>query len=212
MSWLGFDPGGDNAFGMAVLRNDGKSETDIGSCVDHAVEFYSKHRDVDAVGIDAPLWWATGPGGGRAVDRQLRRTYGLGGTVQTANSLQGSVVIQGVLLASRFRELDSNIKITEAHPTALRIVASEAKPRGFNSFDPAEIKVLISNFIDQYGPEREHSHRLDALLAAFSAREGYSGRWVWDLARLEREKAERHPMWFGDVNYWWPEEVSLATE
>src|SRR6266446_4384905 len=114
MIWFGADPGGKNNFGVAVLLDDGTYKTECVSFVEQAIDWIREHDHIDGVGIDAPLWWSSGPSGDRKADNELRKY----GPVQAPNSLRGAVLVQGVMLATRLRQLYPQISITEAHPKA----------------------------------------------------------------------------------------------
>src|SRR4051794_15528416 len=91
LSWYGADPGGIESFGVAALEDDGSFKTWLCSSTDEALRKIIKPA---GVGIDCPLWWSSGKGGGRLADRWLRRTYNIAsGTVQSVNSLKGAVLV-----------------------------------------------------------------------------------------------------------------------
>lgn len=73
MAFLGFDPGGINNFGVACINPDGEALCKTVSSAQEAFEAF----DVTPIGIgvDAPLWWSTQPGGGRACDQWIRSAY-----------------------------------------------------------------------------------------------------------------------------------------
>jgi hypothetical protein len=210
MAWFGADPGGANAFGVALLRPDGTFESKVVSCADDAMKWLSR-KDVTilAAGIDAPLWWSSGNSGDRAADRYLRNKFGIsGGTVQAANSLRGALLIQGALLAMALRRQSPKLPITEAHPKAL---LKALWPDLSKSDRPWE---RIAKRFRLEGPEPdddERKDRRDAILAAIAAREGTTGQWTRDLALCERLTGEQHPadVPWGPVHYWWPEVVTM---
>ena len=115
--WFGADPGGVDNFGIAVLRKDGTYDTKCVNCVDDAMDWIGGRPN--GVGIDCPLWWSSGQGGGRESDQWIRDQGIPPGTVQSANSLQGAVLLQGMMLAVRLRERYGDVLITEAHPKAV---------------------------------------------------------------------------------------------
>ena len=212
MAWFGADPGGANAFGVALLGPDGSFESAVVSCADDATKWLSRKAvTILAAGIDAPLWWSSGNSGDRAADQFLREQFNLsGGTVQAANSLRGAVLIQGALLAMGLRRQSPNLAITEAHPKAL---LKALWPDLSKSERPWE---KIAKRFRLEGPEPDDDERKDkrdALLAAVAAREGSAGLWKCDLALCERPKEEQDPQdpdavpW-GPVHYWWPEIVT----
>jgi len=212
MAWFGADPGGAEAFGVALLRPDGTFESAVVSCADDATKWLSRKAvTILAAGIDAPLWWSSGNSGDRAADRYLRKRFKLsGGAVQAANSLRGAVLIQGALLAMWLRRQSPKLPITEAHPKAL---LKALWPDLSKSGPPWE---KIAKCFQLEGPEPDDDERKDkrdALLAAVAAREGSAGLWKCDLALCERPKEEQDPQdpdavpW-GPVHYWWPEIVT----
>jgi predicted nuclease with RNAse H fold len=148
------------------------------------------------LGVDAPLWWSSGPSGGRKADQWLRRTYGLsGGEVQAANSLRGAALVQGVLFVARMREHRPGVRATEAHPKAL------LKALRLETWDS------IAETLSVLAPEPTTEHERDAVVAAIAARKGFEGRWTHDLSR-DRNPSEQDPdaYWLAPVRHYWPEE------
>jgi Protein of unknown function (DUF429) len=192
--WLGCDPGGKDKFGVAKLFEIGGFETFQVSSVDEVLKLIPV--EPLGVGIDCPLWWSSGVGGGRKADKWLRDSYRLsGGQVQSVNSLRGAAVVQGVLLAMKLREKFPRVRISEAHPKAL-LKAMELK----------DGEAVASTFrLEGQMPWTKEEDVRDALLAAVAAREGFSGNWKLDLS-MERFQSELDPtnLWFGAVSYWWP--------
>lgn len=190
--WFGADPGGRLTFGVAVLHDDGTFDTAVVSSADEAMAWY---RGVPmGVGIDAPLWWSSGQSSDRQADRFIRTTYRIAsGTVQTANSLKGAVLVQGVMLAQRLRERFPLVPITEAHPKAL------LKAIGLGSWPAIAAAYGLIGL-----PASEHER--DALLGAVAAREGVLGRWPRDLTST-RLPSEQDPtaLPHGPVRYFWPD-------
>ena len=192
MTWYGADPGGEKRFGMAALEADGSFETQLYSSVQEAFEYVQRPA---GIGIDCPLWWSSGKGGGRHVDDWLRERYDIPpGTVQTANSLRGAATVQGLLLAMRLRKMWRNIPITESHPGA----------HSYQMGRPAWS--TISRRFKLKGREPDTADGRDALLGAIAAREGQLKRWKTDLS-VYRNEDEENPknLWFGPVCYWWPD-------
>lgn len=190
-SWLGADPGGKGAFGVALLYEDGSVEAACLSCAQDALDWLK--GEPSAAGIDAPMWWSAGPSGDRLSDQWLRRTYGLrSGTVQTANSLRGAALVQGALFAEGLRKRYPALPITETHPKALLLA----------------FKLSEMEFLERYGLgyAARLEHERDAVISAVAAREGFTGRWPRNLA-LERLPAEQNPesYWLAPMHYFWPE-------
>ena len=155
---VGMDPGGQNAFGWAVLEfrkgdyrllasGTASGVPSVFRCVNQVLT----HSPV-AVGIDAPLFWV--PEGDRRADQVVRRMVcaagGSSGTVSHVNSLRGACLVQGVLAAIEAHKHWPTAKLTESHPKALLLASSAAR-----------------RFAERLNLSVEHER--DAALAAFSA-------------------------------------------
>ena len=192
--WFGADPGGINAFGVALLDESGRTCCETVSSVDDAVKWIVAAGTPLGVGIDAPLWWSGVQGGGRRADERLRKAYGIrSGTVQSVNSLKGAVLVGGVLLASRVREAFPKVPVTESHPKALLKALDLEKDGAF---------AQRFGVHDAWGDDE---HQRDAVIAAVCAREGCRGKWPVDLAE-DRDESEQDPRsyWLAPVSYFWP--------
>jgi predicted nuclease with RNAse H fold len=202
MAWFGADPGGANAFGVALLGPDGSFESAVVSCADGAFKWLEERTDsVDAAGIDAPLWWSSEAGGDRCADRILRKTRAR--PIQPANCLRGAALVQGVMLAIRLRERSLTREITEVHPKALLRAMSLSE----GDDDAQWMKIAEKFGLIGEKPQEQKDHKRDALLAAVAAREGSAGQWRHDLALCKRLGGEQDPtaVPWGPVHYWWPE-------
>jgi predicted nuclease with RNAse H fold len=194
--WIGADPGGKDNFGLAILQEDGTARTWCVGCADEAtklVQEYAKPGGPDGVGVDAPLWWSSGPSSDRQADQWLRKRYGLsGGQVQTVNSLRGAALAQGMIFVQRMREAFPAVPVTETHPNALL----------------KALKLDAAEFYGRYSvkTDRGTKHEFDAVVSAVAAREGFCGRWRHDLS-TNRGPREQDPLtfWLSPINYLWPE-------
>jgi len=195
--WIGADPGGKGNFGIAVLTGSEHQLTSSVDCTDEAVSFVRQHIDKapSGIGIDAPLWWASGQSGDRYADQWLRQKYRIsGGEIQAANSLRGAVLIQGMIFVQRMREFYPGVPVTESHPKALLKVLTQGNWEEFTI--RFGLKAVNANL-----------HERDALIAAISAREGFHEQWSHDLSE-RRLPSEQDPnsYWLAPVHYYWPEE------
>jgi hypothetical protein len=191
--WFGADPGGIGKFGVALIDHSGAIDSVCVSSVKEAMEWLGR-GDINLVGagIDSPMWWCTGPGGGRKVDEWLRKTYSLsGGEVQSANSLQGAALVQGALLAQELRAKYPSLPITETHPKALlkalKISDADIKPE--------------SGLTGTWSSD----HERDAIVGAIAARQGFSELWARNLAD-DRWPEEENPTSYrlSPMKYFWP--------
>lgn len=161
MILVGFDPGGLNNFGWAVLEIGpaaSLSRLESGAAVSSKAAWRAVTEHVTqppaGVGIDAPLYWSED--GDRQADAAIRRRViaagGHGATVNAVNSMQGACLVQGILLARRAAASWPEALITECHPKALLRIHAEAQ-----RFVAAHIGASISE------------HARDAALAAYAA-------------------------------------------
>ena len=190
--WVGADPGGKGAFGLAFVDVSGAVRCETVSSVDEAVNTVTAVGKPLGLGIDAPMWWSASEGGGRKADARLRERYGISsGSVQSGNSLRGAALIGGALLASRLREAFPSLRITESHPKALLLA----------------LGLDETQFAARFGIEARwrNEHERDAAIAAVCTREGFEGRWSTDLAK-ERDRGEQNPRTYrlAPMAYFWP--------
>lgn len=204
---LGFDPGGKDNFGWSVCGIDGDKlrrpaktglANDAQDAIDQVERSIKEPSDglpeepkVLAAGIDAPMFWSI-TGGNRRVDEIVRKALkdkgfpgSIGGTVQDVNSLRGACLVQGVLLGKYLHETYT-LKITEAHPKALRHLLKESGQSG-------KINPLIKGLGD---------HERDATLAAFAAWSMHEQSPGWrDLRSSEEDSVQPFDT---PVSYWMP--------
>ncbi len=194
--WVGADPGGRGAFGVAVMRDGHEPQSVLLDCAGEAIAFVrAKLEGVPSgVGVDAPLWWSSGLSSDRHADQWLRKRYSLsGGEVQAANSLRGAALVQAAMFVQCIREAFPGVPVTEVHPKALLKVVARGSWKTFSK-----------RYHVRGTPAAEHTR--DAIIAAIAAREGVCGRWPHDLA-ISRLPAEQDPLsyWLAPVHYYWPE-------
>jgi len=173
--YVGFDPGGFGTFGWAVLSGDSLplrlEDRGIADQARNACEAAMKSAgpNVQAIGIDAPLFWNSG--GDRIADQRVRTAIAklgsAGGTVSSVNSLRGACLIQGMMAALICREkLGKEASLTEAHPKALlwlmRLATRERRP--------ADIRLdELGRFVKAEGVFEATDHERDAVLGAITA-------------------------------------------
>jgi predicted nuclease with RNAse H fold len=189
MAYYGFDPGGENSFGVAVIQENGHSKC---YTVSSALQAFQKieARPI-GVGIDAPLWWSKSVGGGRYCDEWIRKTYGIpAGSVQSVNSLRGAAIAQGLLLGDMITKSYPGCMLTESNPKAV-VIAMDV---GFDDF--LRMNVRTANYTND--------HERDALVAALSAKLGMNGSWRRDLSEIKPEAEIGNQPFDLSARYFWP--------
>lgn len=193
MRFIGFDPGGEKAFGWAVIESTSNDLRLVaGGTVTSAVAALAAAAKASvyppaAIGIDAPMFWV--PEGDRKADLKIRALVrgagGQSGTVSHVNSLRGACLVQGVLIARLARQRWPEVPMTEAHPKALLRLSSDAR-----------------TFTDRSELESIGEHGRDAALGAYSAHAMFTQSDGWhDLVPQEYEPY--FPAGF-NVVYWFP--------
>jgi len=217
--YLGFDPGGKKKFGWAVCESTGQTlhvlATGTGKAghteeaVTAALSKIPKAGNVIGVGIDAPLFWVEN--GERTVDKlvrdeitKLKAPYPWG-TVQKINSLRGSCLVQGVLLANRLHQDYLEIAITESHPKALiyllKIKMTEKKP-GLVLNTKALATCLDYN--EEWGKWKDNKeHERDAILGAVTAFARHEKRKEWKNILEDEQNVPVVPFKY-KPEYWMP--------
>ena len=199
--YLGFDPGGGDRFGVALLAGGSVKASTVSSVKDAlkwAIDECGSHRPI-AAGIDTLLHWATTEGGWRPCDCQLRKKYpGVQNSVIAPNSLYGAMVVGGMALALWLRKTWLELDLNETHPKVLLHAHWQER------YTSKTIKTTIQQFSSRVGIECafQGEHEFDAVLSAWATREGLAGSWadiVGDDASL------LFPA--GPVRYLWPERL-----
>ncbi len=178
MVLFGFDPGGINSFGWAVLEINSVGIfknlfTGVVSTAPDAVNAAEKAASSKpvGVGIDAPLFWVDR--GDREVDKHIRGRVvaagGVAGNVNVVNSLRGACLTQGVIAARLCSSRWPSVLITEAHPKAL-----------------LSLSVSAEQFVEEHVLATAQEHERDASLAAYTAWHAVMADSQWcDLVHME---------------------------
>jgi hypothetical protein len=76
---VGYDPGGNDAHGVAELRLEGGKVVVASTCTvetaEHVIALLEASSDLTALGVDTLTCWSTAGGGWRPADRWLRKRY-----------------------------------------------------------------------------------------------------------------------------------------
>ena len=210
--YLGFDPGGDRKFGWCACSpsSDGGLQLIAAGNASHAKGAFDaalaavpNNKSPTAAGIDAPLYWVAD--GGRRSDSIVRDAIGRAGapnrsgTVQHFNSLQGSCVIQGMLLAKLLRSRYPALPVTEAHPKALLwLLGLASTDRPANTIT-AE---AVCSFEGRQFPRGLSEHARDAVLGAITAKAMATKESGWtDLLPTDNDAVRAVE---GPLGYWMP--------
>jgi predicted nuclease with RNAse H fold len=199
-TYLGFDPGGDRNFGVALLvGSELKSATvsSVASAVEWAVEQCGS-TEPTAAGIDAMLHWCDVPAGWRPADRLLRAAYPAArSSILSPNGLYGSMAIGGMALALRLRQRWPRIQLNETHP---KVLAYALRGERHRDNDPSAGIAWFARYSGLDPMRSGTGHDFDAVLSAWATREGLCHKWT-DL--VTDDPALLFPA--GTVSYLWPE-------
>lgn len=195
--FFGFDPGGQNNFGWAVLEmgnSDQAKILDKGTVSDAQQAISEALRAAESVapkgvGIDAPLHWTLN--GSRQVDQYLRSKIKGAGRVQQVNSLRGACLVQGVLAAKIIRARYPNIPITETHPKALWEIWEHAQ-------------FFAEKHCEAYNVNPQCQHESDAILSAYCAWNMAIKNENWEDLLINRESGEYFFPAGSPSIYWFP--------
>jgi hypothetical protein len=205
--FVGYDPGGDGAHGVAQLSLvEGKAaitSTETLGTAEDVITFLESLPTVAGIGVDTLTCWSTGGGGWRPADRWLRERYKeVRNSVMTPNGLAGSMGLNGmsVLLAVRHRL--PNLPIIETHPKVLYWALAKRKYDYASS--RSQMEALLGDAVGA-AVDTANEHEWDALLSAFAAASGVRQRWTNDLHALPTRAGERLTMPCGKTHYYWPD-------
>jgi Protein of unknown function (DUF429) len=127
--YLGYDPGGGGAHGVAAIDARPAACATVRTAEDALDWFRERCRDQEpkALGVDTLTLWSTGPAGWRPADRALRTAYPDVATSVTApNALYGAMLINGIAVALALRNAFERLRITETHPKVLYFTLAQS--------------------------------------------------------------------------------------
>jgi Protein of unknown function (DUF429) len=220
---IGYDPGGNDAHGVAVLQVREKNarwnpislEVKSMHSLRDAVTWLSeacRHGRVVSVGIDTLTEWNSGAGGWRPADLWLRKAYPtVAKSVVSPNAIYGSMAVNGAaflaLLAPRF--LSDGTMVTEAHPKVC-LFALTGKKQVWARDQSAMVAWLIKELgVD--APTSTFGRKddcFDAGIALLAALRGLNGDWNLDLHAEPNDATDGRVRFFGQTHYWWPPATS----
>ncbi|WP_444926998.1 hypothetical protein ACJJI4_02990 [Microbulbifer sp. TRSA002] len=203
---LGYDPGGNGVHGVALATINDNQILDLEiqtlSTAEDVIKFASQATTVDVLAIDTLTIWSTGLSGWRPADRWLKQRYRkITHSIASANSLFGSMGLNGMSVMSELRKKNPNIRITETHPKVLYFeLAGDKYDYKFSSHS---MNAFVSDLLG-VRINTANDHEWDAVVSVYAAIMGYSGQWPTNLHDLATENTERLVKPAGNSEYWWP--------
>ncbi len=199
-TFLGFDPGGENRFGVAMIsgpRIAFNTVSSINEAVDWSVAACGG-KEPSAAGIDSILHWGKDRSGFRSADHWLKKEYpDAARSVMAPNSLYGAMTIGGVGLAIELRKHWPQMVLNETHPKVLfRAMTGILYPR-------KELSAALT-WLEQHAQFDLHHTKpsedeFDAILSAWATREAVAHKWQ-NLAKPD----DRHIYPVAGACYFWP--------
>lgn len=203
MLFLGYDPGGKGTHGVAAIDVSAEGEIvgelrcDVVVDAEAAWVWLAQHTGAKALGIDTLLAWSST--GSRECDNALRRKYPAHApTIIPQNSLYSSMTLNGAIVARRAAR--SGLPLFESHPKLLTRIIPRTD-RATRSLLDAYASIKAKGEGAKKDAKRADD-MADAVVAAWCAAQGFSGRWVVDLFALPGDTLE-HVV--EAARYPWPE-------
>ena len=178
--FLGFDPEGKDAFGVAVLFDQGVKYGRVDMVVEAIVwaldNLSPSAAPPIAAGIDILLHWSTGPSGWRPPDVRLRALYPqIRNSIIAPNGLRGAMAIGGVALALRLRERWPNIRLNETHPKVL-LYKFRSAMYGNTPEELSMVRGWLENHTGFDLSQLKDENELDAVVSAWATSLNFHGR------------------------------------
>ena len=208
---IGYDPGGNSKHGVAefIYKKGNLVSFKVATCetANDVLDFIGNLDNLIAVGVDTLTCWSTGPSGWRPADRLLKKNYTvISNSIASANSLYGSMGLNGMSVLLSLKDTKTNLHISETHPKVL-YYALENKKYNY-SLNHKEMDELLSKRLNTE-INTKNDHEWDAVVSVYAVLQGLRGQWETDLHALQKEKNERVISPCGKTHYWWPELMTL---
>ncbi len=215
--YLGYDPGGGGAHGVAsIIGDEVRCDTldTANDAINWFMERYNEHSQTSEVvmGVDTLTLWSTGPAGWRPADIALREIYPLViQSIQAPNTLRGAMPINGAAVVRVLGQTTPQLRVTETHPKVLyyALTNQEYDFPGENNAMNHELQQWIGIEL----PAINSDHEWDAVISAYVARQWATGEWTFDLHQLP-QIANEHliPIYNHESHYIWPKVISKTEE
>jgi len=224
---IGYDPGGNDAHGVAVLdvKLVGVNWIPISLQVSgkhslHEAIAWLKtaclNKRIVAVGVDTLTEWNSGCAGWRPADSWLKNTYKqIERSVVSSNSIMGSMAVNGAafltILAPRFRA--DGTMITEAHPKVCYFALTGKK----HAWDEnrSDMTAWLLNELGLNSPASifgKKDDSFDAGISLLAALCGLNGVWNVDLHALPENQENCRVQFAGPTHFWWPQTAQATHE
>ena len=203
---VGYDPGGNDAHGVASLVVSGGDPKALTFTTvrnaEAALKWFKKGGMPLAAGIDTLTQLSTGDSGWRPADRWLRSRYPeVQKSVDNPNHLHGSMTVNGLAVVLSLRDACEDILISETHPKVLFYHLNERR------YDYRMNRIAMNRQLSEWiqlTAETTSDHEWDAVASCFAVLEGVTGRWPGDLHRLPAVTGESLIRPGGPSHYYWP--------
>jgi len=206
----GYDPGGNNKNGFAVLEiQNGKPAnitiTTLATAETVINEIILIKKNIIGLGVDTLSCWGTGNGGWRPADKWLRNKYPVvRNSIMSPNTLSGSMGINGMSVLIEAANKSNGITLSETHPKVLYYALTQKK---YNYAEYSnEMDIFLSNKLGGVNLRTSNDHEWDAAVSAYALFMGITGKWKYDLHKLSIENDEHIVKPCGKSFYFWPSE------
>lgn len=205
--YLGLDPGGQRAFGVALLDGDitvFETVSTVDAAVAWVVERLSERSPI-AAGIDTLLHWSGGRSGDRHAEAVLRKLYpDARNTVISPNSLYGSMAVGGMALGFRLRARFPELPLNETHPKLLARHFAGSLSKGADQRTD-DRRAWMARELPNADIRDANDHEIDAIVSAWATRTAMrdraDGQRAWRDLAAELSDAIC-PL--SNVHYFWP--------
>ncbi|WP_157198109.1 hypothetical protein [Methylomonas sp. DH-1] len=203
---IGYDPGGNNSNGFALLRIKDNVATEIEiKTLDTAESILSQisNEDVIGLGVDTLSCWCTGDRGWRPADIWLRKKYPeVRNSVMSPNTLSGSMGINGMSVLIEVLKNKRNLILSETHPKVLYYALNKIKYDYKSNY--LNMDLFLSKEIG-IPIKTNNDHEWDAVISAYTLLNGILGKWTRDLHQLPVING-RIVSPCGKTAYYWPDD------
>lgn len=205
----GYDPGGNNKNGFAILEIQNGKPINITittlTTSEAVINEINLIRKLIGLGVDTLSCWCTGNGGWRPADKWLRKKYPVvQNSIMSPNTLSGSMGINGMSVLIEAADKTKGITLSETHPKVLYYALTQIK---YNYAENSnEMDSFLSSKLGGLNLRTSNDHEWDAAISAYALFMGITDTWKYDLHKLPVKNDERFVKPCGKTFYFWPSE------